>query len=92
MSELDNQIQKELQKTVPAVYYNRFFREMSLIKMTESKIIFGLDGTGAMSAKRHIENKYFELLDLAVANSVGKRKVELIVLEKSIQQNQLKIR
>ncbi|EMY61920.1 MULTISPECIES: VapE domain-containing protein [Leptospira] len=82
MSELDNQIQKELQKTVPAVYYNRFFREMSLIKMTESKIIFGLDGTGAMSAKRHIENKYFELLDLAVANSVGKRKVELIVLEK----------
>jgi predicted P-loop ATPase len=83
MSEqIDNQIQKELQKIVPAIYYNKFFKEMALVKMTESKIIFGFDGTGALSIKRHIENKYFEQLDLAVANSVGKRKVELIVLEK----------
>ncbi|MDZ4726540.1 MAG: VapE family protein [Leptospira sp.] len=83
MSEqIDNQIQKELQKNVPAIYYNKFFKEMALVKMTESKIIFGFDGSGALSIKRHVENKYFEQLNLAVANSVGKRKVELIVLEK----------
>ncbi|MCZ8157222.1 MAG: VapE family protein [Leptospira sp.] len=75
-------VQKELQKNIPAKYYDSFFKKMTVVKMNDSRIVFGLDGSSALTVKKHIENKYFDQLDLAVANSVGKRKVELIVLEK----------
>ncbi|PJZ87484.1 VapE domain-containing protein [Leptospira levettii] len=82
MSEqIENQIQKELQKIVPAVYYGRFFKDMKLVKLNEHTIVFGLNGSGAVRAKQHIESKYFKELDSAVTNSIGKRKIKLIVAE-----------
>lgn len=82
MSEqIENQIKKELQKIVPAVYYTRFFQEMRLVKLNESKVVFGLIGSGAVTAKKHIESKYIDSLNIAVANSIGKRKIEIIVDE-----------
>ncbi|TGN09779.1 VapE domain-containing protein [Leptospira ilyithenensis] len=78
----ENKIQIEIQKIIPAIYYNRFFERMTLVKLTDSKIIFGFNGSSALAAKKHIENKYFEDLNKAVANSVGKRKIELIVVDK----------
>ncbi|XDD46365.1 VapE domain-containing protein [Leptospira sp. WS39.C2] len=82
MSEqIENQIKKELQKIVPAIYYERIFKEMRLVKLNESKVVFGLSGPGAVTAKKHIESKYMDSLSLSVANSIGKRKIELIVDE-----------
>ncbi len=73
-------IRKELQKTIPAKYYDSFFKSIDVVKMNESRIILGVSGSSALTCKQHIENKYFKELNQAVANSVGKRKVELIVL------------
>ncbi|TGN07458.1 VapE domain-containing protein [Leptospira bandrabouensis] len=75
-------VQKELQKSIPAKYYEGFFSRMTLVKMNESRIVFGLEGSGASTTKKHIENKYFNELESAVSSSVGKRKIEILVLEK----------
>ncbi|GBF49415.1 virulence-associated protein E [Leptospira ryugenii] len=80
--QIENQIKKEIEKVIPKMYYDRFFKEFALHKLTDARVIFSLNGTGALSVKKHIENKYFDQLGQAVANSIGKRKVELIVSEK----------
>jgi len=74
-------IKKELQKTIPAIYYQRFFDRFDLVKLTDTKVVFGVQGTGALTVKQHIEKRYSANIEEAVQKTVGSRKVELIVVE-----------
>jgi predicted P-loop ATPase len=75
-------IKKELSKTIPAKYFEVFFSNFNLIKMLDSKIVFGIEGSNALNVKKHIENKYIANLEEAIEKTVGKRKIEILVQEK----------
>jgi len=75
-------IKKELSKTIPAKYYESFFTNFNLLKMSGTRIVFGIDGTNALNIKRHIEGKYIANIEEAVEKTVGKRKVEILIQEK----------
>jgi hypothetical protein len=67
-------IKKELSKTIPAKYFEVFFSNFNLIKMLDSKIVFGIEGSNALNVKKHIENKYIANLEEAIEKNSRKKK------------------